>query len=189
MVSEIDLIREALRDSVEFGLLLGGINRNATAILTEAARSQFYALWDRVEATTGQRFSRKFPQGDFVYNSSLACSAVLAVGSASGVAPFAYLHALQSAFFLYGKNINDVSVQAEIAVETGITPVAFSSALQKIKAENMTEAAFADARGYGSNALPAILLEHHDGKRQLLAGGYATAEFLAPEIQYWVDNG
>lgn len=185
MAPEIKRTREALQGRVDFGLLLGGLNIQSTQPLSDAAFTRFYELWGRVTATTGQHFAHKFPQG-FVYNSTKACAAVLAAGAVLDTAPFDYLDRLQAAFFLEGRDINDLAVQTEVALALGMDEKNFQAAFDTITQGDAVSDAFAEARGYGSNALPAVLTENEPGYRHLMAGGYVTMEFLVPEIELWV---
>lgn len=185
MASEIEKARKALTQRVEFDLLLGGLGLNLTKPVTEAAQASFQSLWNRVHATTGQTFSGQFPKTGFVYNSTYACSAVLAFAQVINAPAFDYLHALQAEFFLHGQDINQVSTQIKVATKLGVDEQQFLRSLEQVREAGLASA-FTDARGHGSSALPSVLFEEADGARHLVAGGYVTVEFLLPEIENWL---
>lgn len=183
MAPEIKRVQESL--AVEFGLLLGGLGLDVSQPLTTAAKVHFRNLWDRVAETTQQSFSGRFPAENFVYNSTSACAAVLAARGLTSQATFAYLDSLQARFFLDAENINNVEVQVQVAVALGFDKTEFCQAREMMTADTVASE-FASAKGYGSNVLPTVLLEDATGQRHLIAGGYTTAEFLLPEIDYWL---
>ena len=192
MASDFAQVRAALAGRVQFDLLLGGINVQAVTPLSLQAQAgllpRFQEIWHRVAHVTGQTFAMRFPAEDtFVYNSLPQCRAVAALRKQLGRAPFAYLHALQSAFFVDARDTSSLLVMAELAACEGVAPEDFLTALNDPELDAALALEMQIARGYGTTALPTVLVETEHG-RSLLAGGYADAPTLQQLIEEWLNR-
>jgi len=176
MSKAIEEAAHQLADSVRFDLLLGGINVHGTQPIGEFGRRHLMKIWAEVEAVTGQKFGFTLPE-DFIYNSTLPCVALEAVRRRSLAPPFGFLHRLQQALFESGENINDPLVVDAIATEFGWRPQEMLAELSDEALHGEVAEQFSTSRNFGTNALPAVLIEK-DGSRQLLAGGYADSAML-----------
>ncbi len=176
MAKAIEESAHTLAGRVEFDLLLGGINIHGTQPIGDYGRRHLMKIWTEVHEVTGQTFGFRLPE-EFIYNSTLSCVAVQAVRRRSGVAPFGFLHRLQQALFEAGENINSPSVLDALAVEFGWQPGELSTDLNDKRLHEQVAGQFSTSRNYGTNALPAVLIES-DGKRKLLLGGYADSAML-----------
>ena len=176
MAKAIEEAAHSLSGKVDFDILLGGINVHGTQPIGNYGRRYLNKVWREVQEVTGQSFGFRLPD-DFVYNSTLACVAVEAFRRRSGVAPFGFLHRLQQALFEAGENINDPSVLETIAAEFGWQPGELAAELEDKELYGMVADQFSKAGSYGTNALPAVLID--DGEvRKLLLGGYADSAML-----------
>ena len=176
MSPAVEVVADRLAGDVEFDFLLGGVNTHGTQPIGNYGRRLLMHIWREVQATTGQHFGFRLPEG-LVFNSTLPCLAVAAVRVASGHAPFGYLHRLQQLFFAEGASINDVELLLRTAEDFGADRRAVAEHMEEetLRAEVMAE--FAGARGYGTSALPSVLIDR-EGERRLLTGGYADADML-----------
>ncbi len=170
-----------LAGEVEMGILLGGVNTESTVPVGDYGRRLLVRIWREVQATTGQSFCFRIPEG-FVYNSTAPCLAVAAVRRATGKPPFGYLHRLQQLFFQEGRDVNDPALLRRTAHELGIDGEVVAAGLEDptLLAELRDEVA--GARSHGTSALPNVLLER-GGERRLLLGGYADAATLESSVR------
>ena len=187
MANAVAQVREELAGRVQFDMLLGGINVQAVTPLTDALLPRFQGIWARVAQVTGQDFCMRFPPGGtFVYNSMPICLAIAAVRELVGRPPFAFLHALQAAFFLHARDTSDIDELTALAVATeGVAPAEFRRACAAAGLPGRLAGEMQRARSFGTAALPAVLVEADDGCR-LLAGGYADAPMLRQMIEDWL---
>lgn len=176
MAKAIEEAAHALSGKVDFDLLLGGINVHGTQPIGDYGRRYLNKVWREVHEVTGQTFGFQLPD-EFIYNSTLACVAVQAFRRRSGVAPFGFLHRLQQALFAAGENINDPKVLEAIAAEFGWQQGELSAELEDETLHQQVAEQFSRAGSYGTNALPAVLIETN-GVRELLLGGYADSAML-----------
>lgn len=176
MAKAIEEAAHALTGEVEFDLLLGGINVHGTQPIGDYGRRYLNKIWREVNEVTGQSFGFKLPD-EFIYNSTLACVALEAFRRRSGVAPFGFLHRLQQALFEAGENINDPEVLESLAGEFGWRRGELAAQLEDKELHGLVAEQFSKAGSYGTNALPAVLVD--DGReRKLLLGGYADSAML-----------
>lgn len=186
MAKDVEEVRRRLRGRVQFDLAIGGINIDAVTPLAPEMAPRFRQIWARVAHVTGQRFGMSLPSDpSFVYNSLPMCRAVVAMRGLIGAPPFDFLHALQAAFFLEGRNTADATVQAALAAAGGVSVEAWQAALADPGLDSRVADELRAARGYGTAALPAVLVGTERG-RSLLAGGYADAATLLEMIEGWL---
>lgn len=176
MAKAIEEAAHTLSGEVDFDILLGGINVHGTQPIGDYGRRYLNRIWREVHEVTGQTFGFQLPD-EFIYNSTLACVAVEAFRRRSGVAPFGFLHRLQQALFETGENINDPAVLEALAGEFGWQRGELAAQLEDKALHAQVAEQFSKAGTYGTNALPAILVD--DGtSRKLLLGGYADSATL-----------
>lgn len=185
----VDEARARLAGQVACELRIGGINTEAVSALPARALDHFRPLWARVTEVTGAEFAMRLPaDADFVYNSTAACASVVAARQASGEEPFDYLHALQRVFFIEGRNPNARRVQCDVAATVGVPLAAFERALDAPDTVARMRAEMTAARGYGTNALPAVLIARA-ATPALLAGGYVDADTLVEQVHGFLARG
>ena len=176
MSSSVEEAAHALRNEVDFDLLLGGINTHGTQPVGAYGRRHLLHIWREVHATTGQIFKNAIPEG-LVYNSTLPCIALEAVRQRSGSPPFGFLHRLQQCLFVEGVNINNPVLLDRLAEEFGWESGELAQALRDPDLIEAVLGQFDSSRNYGTNALPNVLWEV-DGMRKLLFGGYADSSTM-----------
>lgn len=181
MSSAVEEAAHLLVGEVEFELLLGGINVQASQPIGEFGRRHLMKLWQDVHATTGQSFGFSLPH-EFVYNSTLPCVALEALRRRSGRAPFGFLHRLQQCLFEEGRNIATTQELDQIAQEFGWAEGEMAVELDDADLHAAATAQFENSRAYGTNALPNVLIEN-SGKRSLLFGGYADSEMMVALVR------
>lgn len=181
MALAIEIAADRLLGEVEFDFLLGGINIHATHPIGDFGRRHLNKVWRDVHATTGQKFGYEIPDG-MVYNSLLPCKAIHSVRRHLGKPPFGYLHKLQQRLFVAGRNMNDLDELVSTAADFGCRPEVVVDGVADPIIHQAVMQEFDSARRYGTNALPAVLIEKN-GARRLLAGGYADADMLVELVR------
>ena len=154
---------------------------NSTQPIGDYGRRHLNRVWHDVQATTGQSFGYLLPEG-MVYNSLLPCKAIHAVRRFLRRPPFGYLHRLQQCLFVEGRDTNDLATLVSVAAEFDCPAEVVIDGVEDPEIQSAVAREFDSARRYGTNAIPAVLVEH-GGRRSLLAGGYADADMLVELVQ------
>ena len=178
MTGEFERARKSLGHSVEFELMLGGINTHGTQPIGDYGRRFLMRLWREVEATTGQQFGYTLPE-TYVHNSVRSCLAVEVVREVTAMPPFEYLAELQRQFFLLGQDITSEPLLKGIAAAYGVSAEEFDATMGDPKLLEKVRFQFTHAQSFGTQALPSLLEEDEAGVLRLFAGGYVDEEMLA----------
>ena len=176
-----------LAGRVAFDIAMSGINVHSTRPVGAYGRERLGDLWREVTAVTGQHFCHRLPPGT-VYNSLLPCLAAEAVRDVQGAPPFGYVHRLQQRFFAEGVNVNDLDTLLETAAEFGAAPDAVRPLMNSAAVRERTRWDFENARSFGTNAVPNVLVSADGATFRLLAGGFVDTGQLTTDIERWLDG-
>lgn len=187
MAAQTDEMRRRLGDRVRFELMLAGVNTHGSQPIGEYGERHLYHIWREVEATTGAAFAYALPKG-CVYNSTLPVMALRARMRATGCDGFDDLHRLQQDFFLHRINVNDQAYLERALCDAQFPVQALREALVDASLQALVRFEFENARSYGTNALPNLLLEQ-GAQRRLLAGGYLDCDMLEQLLERAGNHG
>jgi putative protein-disulfide isomerase len=183
MLPELLAVRSSLGDRLDFKLRCAGLQVGSLAPLSEARAAQLIELWQHVAETTGQQFAFQLPDdATFIYHSELACRALQICRDAIGMEPWDIFRSIQEAFYVDCRNIGDLDVLYDLASETGISRNRFLALMTDERIVTSTHDEFDWCHSQGSDALPTVWLDTGDGMT-LVCGGYATADYLIPELE------
>jgi putative protein-disulfide isomerase len=167
-------------------LIMGGLRASNTTPVTEVFRSEILQHWHDVQQRTGQpfRFDGALPAG-FVYDTEPACRAVVSMVALQRSAAFAYLRALQRAFYVEQQDITQADVLVRHALDFGIEDAEFREQFDLVRTRERTRRHFAFAREIGVRGFPTVVLG--DGRGYLLlTHGYRGFDELRPGIEHWL---
>ncbi|GGJ88841.1 DsbA family protein [Pseudomonas matsuisoli] len=186
-------VAEALaKQAADFGVpthfVAGGLRSERTPI-DAADRDRYLGYWAAVQERTGQHFDRErgLPSG-MVYDTEPACRALVTVREVAPSQVFAFVKAVQQAFYVHGKDVSQTVELTRIAGELGIDSEAFCSRFDLDAMRETTRLDFAWARQLGISGFPTMLAER-DGQLALLTNGYQPLEALAPLLNRWLERG
>ncbi len=186
MVPELQRLQTRFGERLEFELKCAGLQVGNRMPLTEAHKTRLANLWQEVAETTGQRFAHCLPTDeDFIYHSELACRALEVNRTITDQEPFAYYYRLQKAFYVEARNIADPDVLFDLMADEdcpAIEPAAFFDLMVSESITQALKAGFAWCEERAITALPTLFLDTGSGPT-LISGGYATADYLAPELE------
>jgi len=131
----------------------------------ETAKEYLKGHWKQVEKRTGQPFSNiLFEKEDFEYDTYPACKAIVVVRELWGdEKSFDYLHRIQKAFYVEGRDITKLDVLSELFEETSENIKYFRDFYQTARAELLMQHDFVKARSMGANAFPSVVIIDEDG--------------------------
>jgi putative protein-disulfide isomerase len=183
MLPDMEQLRIEMAEWLDFDLMLAGLQVGGPESPTPNQAQMLKDMWRQVADTTGQTFSGELPDDPaFTYHSEVACRAVEIMRSHLQQPPWAYFHAVQSAFYLDACNINDVAELTRLAEPFDMKAGMMTELLNSESVIDTTRASFERAKKLGANALPSILLDTGEGPK-LVCGGWVTAEYLRPDLE------
>jgi putative protein-disulfide isomerase len=156
----IEQLRVTQSDRYDFSLVVGGLRTKGEMIWDESSKGYLKGHWEQVAKRTGQPFSDiLFEKEDFEYDTYPACKAVVTVRELWGdEKSFEYLHRLQKAFYVEGRDITKLDVLSKLLEETGEDVKCFQDFYQTLRAELLMQHDFAKARSMGANAFPSVVI-------------------------------
>ena len=182
ILPEMFKIQAKLRQKLSFELKCAGLQVGSQQPLTDEKSTQLINLWQQVAETTGQQFAMSLPADrSFIYHSELACRTVQIARDLLNAEPWDLFHRLQESFYLGCRNIGDLEELYNIIEPMGISHSEFLKCISSDQIVSRTRLEFDWCSKLETQALPALFLNTGSGP-QLVCGGFATAEYLVPEI-------
>lgn len=182
------LAMQAAAQEVTTHVVVGGLRAEQAPLAVEL-RQKILAHWQAVFEATGQRFKLEgaLPTG-FIYNTHLACRAVVVARRLAPERLLGFVHCLQRAFYAQQQDLLSPRVLAAIAQEAGLDAQAFAELLSSDESEQQTQVDYTWAQGLGIAGFPTLLAERN-GQLALLTNGYQPLEVLAPLLERWLAHG
>jgi putative protein-disulfide isomerase len=153
-------LQAALPPALRVQRLLGGLAADNDTPMEEALRRRLEETWRRIEKSVpGTRFNVDFWRHATPYRSTYpACRAVIAARGEGDRFDAAMTHALQHAYYRQARNPSLRSTLIEVAMELGLDPAAFATALAAPATQARLEEEIAQARQLGADSFPALVL-------------------------------
>jgi putative protein-disulfide isomerase len=163
-------------------LVMGGLRPFNTKTMTPEFKEMLRGHWRHVATASGLPFSESiFERDDFVYDTEPPCRAVVTARNIDAAKAFAYMKAVQLAFYRDGRDVTRAGVLADIAAECGYEREAF---LMRFESPAMREAAkadFATTQSLGVDGFPTVGFAKGP-ELFLVTSGYATHDVLEYRI-------
>jgi putative protein-disulfide isomerase len=188
----IEKFYAGLPDYVETETINGGLFPGKSAKRCDQPFREYLATAaERVTSLTGKKFSQQFwyllASENFFYDTEPSAKAAIAVKKLAGeqqVVPF--IHALQQAFFIEGKNVMEAQVLTKIAENFGITSTDFIQFYFSDDCSSLTNKGYAEAKQLGVQGFPALIYLH-ENQGYSLAAGYSSLDHLNKAL-HWADK-
>ena len=187
---ELSKVQAALPD-LSLRIVVGGVRAGSTEVLDDAGKRFRLAHWARVEALSGLPFNREAftaHQG-LVYDTEPVCRAVVVARLlAPEVSQLTVFRALQSAFYADGRDTTQVEVLIQVLASVfsdagkALLPDTIADSMRSQQALTLTQQDFIQARQWGINSFPQLLLQQGDNLRSL-APGYTKAEDILQALR------
>jgi putative protein-disulfide isomerase len=169
-------------------LVAGGLRAGATAVMGDKAKTVIRGHWEHVQAATGQPFDFAFfERSGFVYDTEPACRAVVAMRNLAPEQTFAFLAAVQRAFYVDGLDVTDAATLAALAEPFCGDADVFAAVYGAEEIAEATRADFRLTQVLGIAGFPAVVLKDPSGL-SLLTVGYRPFAELAPALDAWLGD-
>jgi putative protein-disulfide isomerase len=170
-------------ERVDLVLQSGGLRPFSTEVLTDDIKPRFRGYRENVQAASGQPFDWAFFDRDgFVMDTEPASRAVVTMRALSMGSAYAYMHAIQRAFFAVNEDIRDPEVLAAYAGQFEVDPAEFLEAFGSDAMKQATLADFELAKRFQVTGFPTLVLLKDRAAYQV-AVGYAKADVVIAQIE------
>jgi putative protein-disulfide isomerase len=180
---EMNRVLLELGDEVSLVLQAGGLRPFHKEPLTEADKPRFRGYREQVQAASGQPFDWSFfDRIDYVMDTEPASRAVVTMRSMNHGQAYAYMHAIQRAYFAVNEDIRDPEILTGYAAQFEVDPQEFMTAFQSDEMKQATLQDFALAQRFGVQGFPMLVLIK--GKAAYaVSNGYAKAETVIANVR------
>lgn len=178
----ISKIEEKHRDDYEFNIIPGGMwVGDSVQTMNSSLGSYIKDHNKRIEKLTGRKFGEGFNknvlQSNRVLDSLPGAKALVLIQKLNKDVSFAFLKKVQEAFFIDGKDINDVKIFSEIAANLGISKELFEEQFNSKELEKETFNQFRMVQSLGVSSFPTVVAVQGN-KKEIIAQGYSSFEAL-----------
>jgi putative protein-disulfide isomerase len=156
---EMNRVLLALGDEIALSLQAGGLRPFSTEVMTDAMKPRFRGYREAVQARTGQPFDWGFFARDgYVMDTEPASRAVVTLRALKPASAYAYMHAIQRAFFAANADIRDPEVLAAHAEGFDVPAAAFTEMFGSEAAKEATLEDFRLAQRFQVTGFPTLFL-------------------------------
>lgn len=180
---EMNRVVLEMGDRVDLVLQAGGLRPFNTEVLTEADKPRFRGYRERVQEASGQPFDWAFfDREGYVMDTEPASRAVVTMRTLNIGAAYAYMHAIQRAYFALNEDIRQTDVLAAYAGQFDVDPAKFTAAFLSDTMKNATLQDFALAQRFEVNGFPALVLLKDRAAYQITVG-YQKADAVIESLE------
>jgi putative protein-disulfide isomerase len=159
-------------------LVMGGLRPFNRDTMSAEFREMLRGHWRHVATASGLPFSEAtLDRADFVYDTEPACRAVVAARNMDSSRAYAYLKAVQSAFYRDGRDVTNGETLADIAAETGYERDTFRMLFDSPLTEEETRGDFQATQSLGVSGFPTLGVSF-GSQLYLVTSGYVTDDVL-----------
>ena len=179
----ITKVQEKYKDVYDFNLVPGGMWAGDNVKVMDSDLREFINDNNvEVEKSTGKNFGESYNKkvldsSSIVLDSFPGAKAVVIVQKIKKEIAFTFLKKIQDAFFLDGKDMNNIKVYMDIAESFNISREEFQKLYDSEEIKQETLKCFEKAEAMGVETFPTIVVEK-DNKTNILAEGYNSFEEL-----------
>jgi putative protein-disulfide isomerase len=179
-------VQEKYGDQFKYTVLSGGmVLRERVGPISDIAdyiRGALKTVEERTGVEFGMEFHAVMNEGSRIMNSMKPSEALQAYKKLSNKEPIRFAHAIQSAFYKEGKDLNQNGIYLQLAKDFGLNEGEYLLELNSIENKSATQSEFALVAQFGVTGFPMTVLKV-DEEYFLVARGYADFENVDKTIQ------
>lgn len=174
-----------LNTEYEFVAIPGGMITGSRVGPASQSKGYIIDVIPRLESLTGVKFGAgyfKMLDSNTIFDSEPPSRALHTFRSFQFEKAIEYVHTMQHAHFVDGRDYNDLSLYPELAEPFGISPQDFTERFHDERIAQNVQMEFAWARESGVQGYPTVVLRSGQ-KYYMLAHGYAPIDSLEASLQ------
>jgi putative protein-disulfide isomerase len=185
----IELFKQRIDQEAHLYVFLGGLSRDTQEPLNETSKQSIREHWEHVHELTNQPFNFKFfERDDFIYNTKLACRAVVTARRIKQESQLDFLIHLHRNFYVELRDINDPLTLYDLAAEFGFDKSEFQLEFNKKKTIEETESDFKATQQFGVRGYPTLYAGNMEQGYTLITQGYQPWKNIESAVTSWLKN-
>jgi putative protein-disulfide isomerase len=185
---EMLVVLETFRNELDLLTFSGGLRPFTTEPVSDGMRGKLFETYGQIGQLSGQPFGNcKSLEPGFIYDSEPASRAVVTMRNLAPGDDYAYMLAIQRAFYAEGEDITRPAVLAQHATVFGVPEEAFLEAFASEAVRQATLADFEVARQFGIDGFPTLILHRQrstgDNALMMVSQGYAKSGEVIERIR------
>ncbi len=166
----------------QLDLVMGGLRPFNTEPMSAPFKAMLLEHWAHVGAASGLPFSEAIlARDDFIYDTEPACRAVVTARALGTASAFAYMKAVQQAFYRDGLDMTEADALADVAAASGFKREHFREGFESSAMRDATRRDFATSQSLGVGGFPTLALSR-DRQLFLATSGFVTADVLEERL-------
>ncbi|MCZ8187295.1 MAG: DsbA family protein [Beijerinckiaceae bacterium] len=189
---EMQRVLERFHPELDLLAFSGGLRPFNTEPVSDSMRAMLTETYGRIGQLTGQPFGTcpSLTPG-FVYDSEPASRAVVTMRNMAPGDDYAFMLAIQRAFYAEGEDITRPDVLARHAATFGVPEEAFLETFSSEAIRQATMADFQVAQQFGIDGFPTLILHRQrstgDNALMMVSQGYAKADDVIERLRAALD--
>jgi putative protein-disulfide isomerase len=180
---EMNRVMLDMGERISLILQSGGLRPFHTEVLSEADKPRFRGYRERVQEATDQPFDWAFFDRDgYIMDTEPASRAVVTMRTLAIDQAYAYMHAIQRAYFAMNDDIRQTEVLAGYAQQFDVDPALFSEQFASDAMKQATLQDFALAKRFGVDGFPTLVLLKDRAAYQITKG-YQKADAVIESLE------
>lgn len=183
----IAAIRDRYGDQLPVSVILGGLRPGTIEPMTPKLSETIRDHWRHVAEASGQPFDFAFfDRKGFIYDTEPSARAVVAMRSHSPERALSFMNRIQRAFYAENRDITDIEVLAELALEFGLTRAEFLADMASDTIRNETLSDFMVAQRTGVTGFPTLIAGTGGSTGwALITEGFQPKERILALLERW----
>ena len=162
----------------QLDLVMGGLRPFNTEPMSSPFKAMLHEHWAHVATASGLPFSDAAVEREgFVYDTEPPCRAVVTARALGTASAFAYMKAIQQAFYRDGRDMTQADALADVAAASGYKREHFAEGFESSAMREATRRDFATSQSLGVGGFPTLALSR-DRQLFLVTSGFVTADVL-----------
>lgn len=185
----IQSVQQTYSQQFPIHIFLGGLGRDTHEPLDANGKKSIREHWEHVHQQTNQPFNFEFFERDgFIYNTELACRAVVTARRLYPDRALDFLFHLHHAFYKQLRDVTDPLTLFDLAEEFGFDSTAFKTDYNSSEARQETETDFEATKGMGVRGYPTLCIGNPENGYSVMTVGYRPWQEIEAGINTWIKS-
>ncbi len=171
-------------------MIVGGLYTGGTTYQTDERLAFLKDTWTQIGDLSGQEFDFSIlDKKGGLYDTELACRAVVAMRRVQHDKIFEYFELLQKNFYAKGWDGQEEATYLKAAISLGLDGEVFMKDFRSDECIAETRGDFALVKQIGIGGFPTVLLRDEEGELSLLTSGYQPLKAVEGRLKLYLHEG